>query len=313
VQVALLPIVLELLEEFARRAAAQEKKQYPIDTLWRSAQQYWSEWLSARWDVLRPHMPVELPENAARPVFIKWLQVCTPELQGSQQVAAMKEIVGHARALQAPLNPAPAADGALAELLESMTNAVKRKAMDQSFSGDVWPIVESEMRQQIARRCVGGSDAEEGNDEEEEEEGEEEDQQPAGRAAKASAQSRNTREETRRRKKNKAKVPDHPGMVQLAKFLPRFVELLKSGATEEELVEECSRSVMERDRAEAALLGAGRWLLNNEDNQEAEVQQKRLRMTRVLNESRQMIDTYTDLQRALQNGDRSRYRALAKN
>lgn len=59
-QLALLPTVASLLQEFTQRATAQAQRQRQPNTLWRAAHSYWREWLAARIDRLRPHVP---PDN----------------------------------------------------------------------------------------------------------------------------------------------------------------------------------------------------------------------------------------------------------
>lgn len=170
-QLALLPTVTALLREFHQRADAQAQRRRQLNTLWRVAQTYWREWLAARIDRLRSHVPPddlvalgEQQQQSAAPAFCglpdeNIHSLCHAWLHGMEEqekAAVMRRLVDfvHSTGKQPPTAPSLSSPQTpLQALLIDVCAHVGRMVADRAYNGELWPVVESKLRVHIGRRC----------------------------------------------------------------------------------------------------------------------------------------------------------------
>lgn len=318
----LIPVAEALLTKYAHQAEAQTELVRPLSTLWQAAQTFWQGWLSAAYQ-----QPQPLPGDLCS----RWLDAAGIVSDDARKaaLAALASVVNPSTAPSSPSVEHPSVPAALTSLLVRIQNRIGVEADGEPLTEEKRrEIAERELRISVGRLRfermrlalqVEGAKAEvedaehEPGETEEEETEEVEDEGSArdsprlgGRQAKGRARLQLLQPAIAGRKRRRS---HHEATRKLAKHAPVLAELVGKAlrqepdpVDEECLVEECVKFLEEADKAEAMLMGAGRWLVSNTTGDTAttlECTQKSQRMAKLRDHSRPLVDASKELRSLL--------------
>lgn len=305
----LVQVVNELLVEYAQRTKALAERRRSQATLWQAAHEYWQRWLEDRANPMQPELLPSLAPVSHGSSADAWLDAAGI-LAEKDREEAMRMVTSAVleESMSLPSTAASPSPPAVTTLLAAVTKRLERVRVDHCGSTAIkerWEMLEQQLRIETGRlhfkrqcmdlqsRSVNSTDSM--STEEEEEAAETEPiasptVRLGGRVAKGRARMQLLEQQPAARKR-----PRRFGY--LSKHAPRLVDLVMKATNgvltsneEDHFVEECITFFTQADKAEATLIGAGRWL-SSDDAQSP----KRQRMLELREESRPLVDAAKEL------------------
>lgn len=298
--------MLALLRDYAHRSVVQASKQRVYKTLWKAAQDYWRTWLAAKLRLDSTHWEqrlstaerVELYTLAGAEVMQLdnttshhpnlsslcrlWLRASGESDSPVNVATTLSEMERFVQAQVAHLAiPISATNPQLCHLFSAVNERAQRRLADRNYEGSLadllWVLLEQQLRLQIGRICFererrkatyGWSELEAEEEETSEADDDHETLQLGGRLAKSKARIRLFHGVTTaaKRRFNLRLIQKH--LPKLAPLLCKALREPLTSAEEEEIIVQMLRAfVFDANRAEATLIGAGRWMQGEEEQQ----------------------------------------------